>query len=878
MRLHAIEGAARLTRRTRRWGLLCLGVLVAGLVAAALALAATSLTADPTSLQFTQDVDEGTTTAQPVTITNTDASPVTIEAVSTDNAAFGVDPQLGDCSAGPVPTVLAQNEFCTVHVTFTPPPTPGDESGTLTVQSSGDDAAVALTGTGTQTTWSADKSSLDLGSQNIADGASAPDHVTVTNTGTEPITFSAIDISGTDSGDFQQQGGGNECSAGVSPTTLGAGQSCEVTIVFDPSSVAPSPDKSATLTISSSTAGVPDLTADLTGHATQRLLTRSPAGLTFTQDINQGPSDPDESTITNSGDDPVTISNVVKSGDAEGNFELLTGQASDCASQTLGAGETCKVRARFDPSTTDGNPKTATVTVNSDAPAITVDLSGTATLHHLTPDRSSIDFASQDVNAGPTGTETSVVTNDGTVPVSVSGATLGGTNPKQFELLTGDAADCSSGGSLAVGEHCNVRVRYDPTSRGAKAATVTVASNAPNVVITLTGSGTQAVYRQSDAPIAGGYVTNGQVNAVGFDSAGRAYLGGTFTTVGPRTGHGVKLSTTSDQPAPGFPDVDGSIRAVAPDGSGGWFIGGDFSTVGGMPRSRLAHIDFSGGVDPNWNPRAHGRVNAIAGAGGSVFVGGESTTVAGQSRSFVAKLSKTTGALTTTWNAFANGRVTALAAAPEGIYAGGDFTQIASQSHNRLARIDDGISASGDSAWDPNADGNVAAIVASGGDIYVGGSFANIGGTPRAGLAKLDLIDGAPNMAWNPGATGGAVSALALSGSDLYAGGTFTSVDSQPRNRIAKIDAGTGMLALGWNPGANNTVLALAATATDVYAAGDFTQIGVEARNRLAKLAASDGSVDAWNPNANGTARAIAVSGTDVFAGGDFTSLGGQPR
>src|SRR4051794_3102547 len=326
-----IEGDARLTRRMRRWGLLCLVVLAAGLIAAALSLAATSLTADPTSLDFSQDVDEGTTAAKSVTITNTNASSVTIEAVSTDNAAFGVDPQLGDCSAT-VPTVLAQDEFCTVHVTFTPPPTPGDESGTLTVQSSGDDAAVALTGTGTQTTWSADKSSLDLGSQNIADGASAPDHVTVTNTGTEPITFSAIDISGTDSGDFQQQAGGNECSGGASPTTLGAGVSCEVTIVFDPSSVTPSADKSATLTISSSTAGVPDLTADLTGHATQRLLTRSPAGLTFTQDINQGPSDPDESTITNSGDDPVTISNVVKSGDAEGNFELLTGQSSDCAS------------------------------------------------------------------------------------------------------------------------------------------------------------------------------------------------------------------------------------------------------------------------------------------------------------------------------------------------------------------------------------------------------------------------------------------------------------------------------------------------------------------------------------------------------------------
>src|SRR3954451_4504456 len=135
MRLHAIEGAARLTRRTRRWGLLCLGVLVAGRGAAALALAATPLTADPTSLQFTQDVDEGTTAAQPVTITNTDASPVTIEGVSIDDPAFAVDPQPGDCTSTVPATLLIQNATCTVHVTFTPPPAPGDQSGTLTVQS-----------------------------------------------------------------------------------------------------------------------------------------------------------------------------------------------------------------------------------------------------------------------------------------------------------------------------------------------------------------------------------------------------------------------------------------------------------------------------------------------------------------------------------------------------------------------------------------------------------------------------------------------------------------------------------------------------------------------------------------------------------------------
>src|SRR3954454_15271536 len=93
--------------------------------------------------------------------------------------------------------------------------------------------------------------------------------------------------------------------------------------------------------------------------------------------------------------------------------------------------------------------------------------------------------------------------------------------------------------------------------------------------------GLGTAHAASDVPLAGGWVANGEVDAVSFDDAGRTYLGGTFTQVGPRTGHGVKLTATSEVPASGFPDVDGAINAVDPDGSGGWFIGGDFTAVAG---------------------------------------------------------------------------------------------------------------------------------------------------------------------------------------------------------------------------------------------------------------------------------------------------------
>jgi hypothetical protein len=59
-----------------------------------------------------------------------------------------------------------------------------------------------------------------------------------------------------------------------------------------------------------------------------------------------------------------------------GHFERLTGQAPDCSSTTsLGAGETCDVRIRFDP--TSVGDKTATLTVSSGAADIAIALTGT---------------------------------------------------------------------------------------------------------------------------------------------------------------------------------------------------------------------------------------------------------------------------------------------------------------------------------------------------------------------------------------------------------------------------------------------------------------------------------------------------------------------
>jgi hypothetical protein len=121
----------------------------------------------------------------------------------------------------------------------------------------------------------------------------------------------------------------------------------------------------------------PPIVIALTGSGTLTQLSRDPRLLEFGwHDLDDRPAH-QTSTIANTGTESATIDALALSGDSA-HFRRLAGQPGDCAAQTrLGVGQTCRVRMWFDPTTT--GRKTATLTVQSNAPAIIVDLVGTGT-------------------------------------------------------------------------------------------------------------------------------------------------------------------------------------------------------------------------------------------------------------------------------------------------------------------------------------------------------------------------------------------------------------------------------------------------------------------------------------------------------------------
>jgi hypothetical protein len=111
----------------------------------------------------------------------------------------------------------------------------------------------------------------------------------------------------------------------------------------------------------------------------------------------------------------------------------------------------------------------------------------------LSPASAALTFGEHEVDAGPSPVQTSTLRNSGNVPVTLTAVMLAGTDAAQFEQLTGLDGDCGATTTLTPGAACDLRARFDPSSTGAKSATLTVTSNAPAFSVALSGTGTARV-------------------------------------------------------------------------------------------------------------------------------------------------------------------------------------------------------------------------------------------------------------------------------------------------------------------------------------------------------------------------------------------------
>ncbi|OLB64844.1 MAG: coagulation factor 5/8 type domain-containing protein [Actinobacteria bacterium 13_2_20CM_2_72_6] len=190
-----------------------------------------------------------------------------------------------------------------------------------------------------------------VGFGSVATGsASAPQAVTVTNSGTAAAPVGAI----TTSGDFSQT---NTCGSSIP-----AGSSCTVDVTFRPAATG-SRTGNLTVTASGITNTVP---LSGTGVAPGPVLSPNPASLSFPGTIVGTPSATQAVTVTNTGTTSATVSAVSASGDFS--------QTNTCS--TLAVGASCTVTVKFTPAASGTRTGAVTLTGNANNSPLAIPLSG----------------------------------------------------------------------------------------------------------------------------------------------------------------------------------------------------------------------------------------------------------------------------------------------------------------------------------------------------------------------------------------------------------------------------------------------------------------------------------------------------------------------
>lgn len=201
-----------------------------------------------------------------------------------------------------------------------------------------------------------------------------------------------------------------------------------------------------------------------------------------------------------------------------------------------------------------------------------------------------------------------------------------------------------------------------------------------------------------DSPV---WQTNASVQGIAV-AAGKAYVGGRFTSVRPpgsplgsnEVGQAYLAafdSTTGDLVAAFNPVLNGQVYAVAASADGSRiFVGGDFTTVNGVTRNRIAAFDTAtGALVAGWKPSVSYRVKTISVSGSTVYFGGSFGLVNGQDRLRLAAVSTDLGTLLP-WAPSTDGDVYAVDVADDGskVYAGGQFSTVNGTNQNTVSSID----------------------------------------------------------------------------------------------------------------------------------------------------------------------------------------------
>ncbi len=278
--------------------------------------------------------------------------------------------------------------------------------------------------------------------------------------------------------------------------------------------------KTATVTATSVADNTKSASATVTVNVAAGILTLNPTSISFGS-VNVGQTSPVLlTTLTNTGNAPLTItSNPMSAGD------FGWGGKGTCNYNTLAPGSSCTMSATFTPTAT--GTRTGTITISSTASnsTVTLPLSGigtTTTGGTLAVSPATLALGS--VVVGASGTASGTLTASG-ASIIVSAV---GSNNSAFTV-----GGLSLPATIAAGKSAAFTVTFSPQTAGAVTSALTFTSNAQSstTVETLTGTGTAAPVHSVN--LSWSASTSSSVSSYNIYRAAYASACGSFSKINP---------------------------------------------------------------------------------------------------------------------------------------------------------------------------------------------------------------------------------------------------------------------------------------------------------------------------------------------------------
>jgi centrosomal CEP192-like protein/HYDIN/CFA65/VesB family protein/ASPM-SPD-2-Hydin domain-containing protein len=402
------------------------------------------------------NVQVGATQTQPVTITNSGGTTVTVSQASVTGTGFSV-------SGLTLPLTLAAGQSQGFSVSFAPQ-TAGAVSGIVTIASDATNPSlnIPLAATGvTPGSLLSNPSSLAFG--NVQTGTSQTLSIALTNSGGTPVNISQAAASGN----------GYSVSGMSLPLSLAAGQSKSFSVQFAPQT---NGSVSGNLAISSD-ASNPTLNIPLSGSGvTAGTLADSPSSLSFGT-VLVGNNSSLQETLTNTGGSSLTISQANLSGSGF----TVSGLSLPA---TLPVGQSTSFNVTFTPQSSGAVSGSVSLVSNASNSTLKITLSGTgATPGVLSASSQTLSFGSVLVSGSTTQSET--LTNTGGTTITVSQANVSGSG---FSI-----SGLTPPLTLIAGQSFTFGATFAPLTAGSASGTISLTSDASNSTLSISLSGTGTV-------------------------------------------------------------------------------------------------------------------------------------------------------------------------------------------------------------------------------------------------------------------------------------------------------------------------------------------------------------------------------------------------